>query len=316
MRISPLIQTTLFDVAEWEVDSEFAVFPQGARAKEAVFAPSDLYDPRIISGKRYLFKRSKRSYPDQFWGEIIAYRIGCLLGVNVPPAFAAYNSNTGHCAALIEWFYTDGVELFVLGGDLLKGIQPDFDRKHGAHHNLSDNSKLMRLFSQAKLAEFNWRQWWVNALLFDALIGNSDRHQDNWGLIFFDIGNKSKCKMSPLFDNGTSLGHERFPDKFNAWRAEDFDRYIRKGTHHMRLSLEPDQASILGHAELLASAVKLWPETRDEIIERLNFSEKDLTDALSDLVALNAPVPLTTDRIAFVLRLLARRHQNLMSMFT
>jgi hypothetical protein len=45
-RILPKIQSAPFDVAEWEIDAEFGVFPQGARAKEAVFAPGVTRRPR------------------------------------------------------------------------------------------------------------------------------------------------------------------------------------------------------------------------------------------------------------------------------
>lgn len=44
MRIQPLIQTAVFNVADWEVDAEFGVFPQGARAKDAAFAPSSPHE--------------------------------------------------------------------------------------------------------------------------------------------------------------------------------------------------------------------------------------------------------------------------------
>jgi hypothetical protein len=128
MKLQALVQQRAFDVAGWEMDAEFGVFPQGARAKEAVFAPVPSPDAVIVGGKRYLFKRSKRSFSDPFWGELIAYRVGCLMGLQVPPAFAAFNSRTGHCAALIEWFYRDGAEMFVLGGDFMQMLRPDFDR--------------------------------------------------------------------------------------------------------------------------------------------------------------------------------------------
>ena len=78
MRIVPKIQAAAFDVASWEVDAEFGVFPKGARAKDAVFAPETPPEPVIIRGHRYLFKRSRLCYPDQFWAEFVAYRIGCF----------------------------------------------------------------------------------------------------------------------------------------------------------------------------------------------------------------------------------------------
>lgn len=81
MRIKPLIQSAVSDVDDWFSDAEFAVFPQGARAKESVFGSDKYSDPVIIADKR-----SNSWCPDQFWGEIFAYRIGSLLGVQVPPA--------------------------------------------------------------------------------------------------------------------------------------------------------------------------------------------------------------------------------------
>lgn len=233
MRTQPLMQKTIFDVADWESDPEFGVFPQGARAKDAVFAPLLPPEAVLVPDKRYLFKRSKRSYPDQFWGEIIAYRIGCLLGVTVPPAFAAWNSKTGHCAALIEWFYNENTESFVMAGDFLQMMHKDFDRKLGTQHNFEDNMVLLRMFSIRKiLIEPNWPQWWIDALLFDALIGNTDRHQDNWGFIFTRSEQNVSCRLAPLFDNGTSLGHERFTDRVKLWSQTSFARYIENGKHH------------------------------------------------------------------------------------
>ncbi|MXS85315.1 hypothetical protein ABO04_05120 [Nitrosomonas sp. HPC101] len=309
-RIRPLVQTDIIDVSGWEADAEFAIFPQGARAKEAVFAPSQPHEKFIVPNKRYLFKRSKRSYPDQFWGEVIAYRIGCLLGVSVPPAFVATNTKSGHCAALIEWFYIDGKEQFILGGDLVRNIQTGFDRKYGQQHNIVDIVLLMRIFSRSGLLKSGWRQWWVDALLFDALIGNTDRHQDNWGVIF----EQDSITLSPLFDNGTSLGHERFPDLVRNWSAANFNRYILKGTHHVKWSLT-DQPLISGHLQLLERALKEWPETKELTGSRLNFSNAELTGSIYDLQLLDAPLPLTRERMLFILKLLTRRHQLLKSLF-
>lgn len=309
-RIPLKIQLEAFDIAEWEMDAEFGVFPQGARAKEAVFAPAQPPDPVLLPGHRYLFKRSKRSYPDQLWGEVVAYRIGCLLGVEVPPAFVAWNSNTGISAALIEWFYVDGREAFVMAGDLLLKIRPDFDRDLGTRHNMKDNSVLLRALAQGKLLHTNWRQWWVDSLLFDALIGNTDRHQDNWGLIFHPEG----CRPAPLFDNGTSLGHERFPNRVGHWSDQELNRYIAKGTHHVRWNLD-DAVPLRSHLVLLERVMSEWPDTCAVARERLDFPAAELAHCLADLMALDVPVRLSSERHTFMLRLLNRRHELLRSLF-
>ena len=111
-----------------------------------------------------------------------------------------------------------------------KRLRPDFDRDRGSQHNLRDIEVLMRALSQHGVLSQNWRQWWAEALLFDALIGNSDRHQDNWGLIFESAGrqppNMPTGRLAPLFDNGTSLSHERFPDRVTGWSDARVDQYI------------------------------------------------------------------------------------------
>lgn len=313
MRTQPLIQTAIFDVADWESDPEFGVFPQGARAKDAVFAPIQPPEAVLVPGKRYLFKRSKRSYPDQFWGEIIAYRIGCLLGVNVTPAFAAWNSETGHCAALIEWFYEEHTESFVMAGDFLQMMHKGFDRKLGTQHNFMHNLRLLRMLSIRRiLVEPHWRQWWIDALLFDTLIGNTDRHQDNWGFIFTRSEQNVSCKLPPLFDNGTSLGHERFTDRTNQWTQAVFDRYIAKGKHHLKWSLDDP---VQGHFDLLQRAVDEWPDTLDAVRAKLNFPSETLSEVTGDLPELNAAIPLSKERYAFILRLLNERLALLKAMF-
>ena len=42
-------------------------------------------------------------------------------------------------------------------------------------------------------------------ILFDALIGNSDRHHSNWGIIYELKNNEINDYFSPLYDNGSSL---------------------------------------------------------------------------------------------------------------
>lgn len=46
-----------------------------------------------------------RRYPDQFWAEIVAYRIGSLLGAFGAPRIRGFGVAVQEaCGALIEWF--------------------------------------------------------------------------------------------------------------------------------------------------------------------------------------------------------------------
>lgn len=218
----------------------------------------------------------------------------------------------GRSATLIEWFYIDGRDGFLLGGDLLKNIQPDFDREKGERHNVQDNIRLMELFRMSGSFGQDWRQWWVDALLFDALIGNTDRHQDNWGLIFFpSVTGRRETRLSPLFDNGTSLGHERYPERIAKWRTEDFQRYIAKGKHHLKWSLDVDGVGIRRHGELLAKALDRWPQTRQIAADRLEFDFDEMVATVRQVMSYEVPERLTEARLGFIVRLLELRYQNL-----
>jgi hypothetical protein len=145
-------------------------------------------------------------------------------------------------------------------------------------------------------------------LLFDAIIGNTDRHQDNWGFIFMvpERDRPAICQIAPLFDNGTSLGHERFVSRIAGWRDADVDRYIGRGTHHMGKTRLGGFSSAK-HADMVNHAVHVWPDTCAILVERLHLLERGLLPLLDDLVELGGEVPFSVGRASFVHRLLSRR---------
>jgi len=55
-----------------------------------LYCPSPAPFAFLRPGHRYLFKRSSPRYKEQFWVEIVAYRLGLEMGIAVPPTFVAY----------------------------------------------------------------------------------------------------------------------------------------------------------------------------------------------------------------------------------
>jgi len=55
-------------------------------------------------------------------------------------------------------------------------IIPGYDLKAGKQHNFIDISIWITLFSKG--THDNYWIYWAKILLFDALIGNTDRHQE------------------------------------------------------------------------------------------------------------------------------------------
>ncbi len=306
------------DITDWQRDEEFAQYPEGARDKTLVFCPSKEPFPFLLSGHRYLFKRSTLRYPEQFWMEIIAYHLGCQMKVPVPPAFAAFDKKEQQSGALIEWFYfpQSGTQIYTPGGDFCQQYIANFDRKTGEQHNFETVMKILQDL-QIKFPFFteNWKEYWAKAFVFDALIGNTDRHQDNWGIIekftFTEQGEleeiPKEIRMAPVFDNGTSMGYSILSSKFRDYDdIKKFEKYFRKGRHHMKWSLS--DAKRMGHEEMLKRLNEKYPETREIMLDCLKYIDFiAFKDVLNKLTRLEVPVKLSAERASFVLKLVEFR---------
>lgn len=224
------------DVADWLKDEEFAEYPEGAREKTLFYCPIPSPYQFLKGEHRYLFKRSSHRYPEQFWVEILAYRLGIQMGISVPPAFVAYDRKKNQSGALIEWFLESitlfADEVFIPGGDYCQRYISGFDRKKGTQHNLETAFQIFKDLKESyPSSNLDWKNYWAKVLAFDALIGNTDRHQDNWGIIEHhfkgnDLRSYKRIRFSPVFDNGTSMGHEISPAKFDFYSDNRLEMYI------------------------------------------------------------------------------------------
>ncbi|MCD6038943.1 MAG: hypothetical protein K0S27_343 [Gammaproteobacteria bacterium] len=142
----PQLTNQAIDVTHWRRDEEFAAYPEGGRDKTLLYCPSPPPYYFLRAGHRYLFKRSSPRYPEQFWVEIFAYRIGIQMDIPVPPAFVAYDSKKNQLGALIEWFLNSipllGDAIYRPGGDYCQEYILNFDRKKGKKHNLETVSQI------------------------------------------------------------------------------------------------------------------------------------------------------------------------------
>lgn len=301
------------DISGWEIYEE--VYSEGAREKSSVYCPLDTAYPFLIPKYRYMFKQSSYRYPSQFWNEIIAYHIGEMLDINVPPAFVAIDSVKNKIGALIEWFYTEPTN-YVHGGDYLQRIIPQFDRVKGTQHNLKSVFRFGNFLKEKGYLRptENWVTIWTEYLTFDVLIGNTDRHQENWGVLWErdkNNENKPSATLSPAFDNGTSLGSEILEENLQQYlNREKLERYINKGRHHMKWSAnDPDKE---GHFSMLEKLIRQH-EGAKEIIQ-LMIAKCDLIkikEILEYLSGFKVAIFLSKERCRFIHDLIALRKEKL-----
>ncbi len=135
-------------------------------------------------GVLYFFKESYNNekgkfYKYEFYSEVIASFLGKMLGFDVLEyQIAVFNDKIG---CLSQSMINEDEEL-IEGGKYLKSFDNTF-----IIENEKPKDKYTYQLIEATLKKFNLLEIsyskLIEMIIFDAIIGNSDRHQENWGFI-------------------------------------------------------------------------------------------------------------------------------------
>ncbi len=226
------------DISDWNKDYTST---GGTRAKK-------IYSNHL--DKDYFFKGSKIDknggikYPTEFWSEIVASKIGQWLGFQLLDYNIGYDKNDRQkIGCLSESMVNSSQTLLIEGIDFLRETKSNYNpKKDEDKYTLDFILETFRYFRfDSDIEDF------IKMLIFDAIIGNSDRHQENWGFIKepkileTDTAEDNNCilslfklfsrliinkyesrnlghleietpylvsKFSPIYDSGCSLGRE------------------------------------------------------------------------------------------------------------
>ncbi|HAS55138.1 MAG TPA: hypothetical protein DCS42_13980 [Nitrospiraceae bacterium] len=236
------------------------------------------------------------------------------MDVPVPPAFVAFDSRSQQSGALIEWFYgypKDQPARYVEGGDFMVRMIPSYDREKGTQHNFRSASILTKALTDKGFLAEDGVEYWCKVLTFDALIGNTDRHQDNWGILWKGSADRRGCvSFSPAFDNGTAMGGEIVEKNFVKFNDSAYVmHYINKGTHHMKW--DSRDSARLSHADMLVRLSAIYLEKKDMMLNSLHFNMDELKYFVETLTKFKVPSPLSEARAAFILKLVGFRQKFL-----
>ena len=145
------------------------------------------------------------------WAEKIAFEVARNL--RIPAAhveLALYRDGAGneHRGSICRSF-SSGYELYH-GNQILAGLDSEYDldkRYKQSQHTASRMFSSMAIFSDNRSAD-RYRGFLANYLVLDALIGNVDRHHENWGVLRKRANGGWKGRLAPTFDHASSLGRE------------------------------------------------------------------------------------------------------------
>lgn len=187
-------------------------------------------------GERWLFKYARENTGED-WSEKLAFEIANAIGVNAAHVELAVCADQPGTLSR-SFISRDRNESLIHGNEVLAGLVLGYDRnkRFGQSYHTLDNiqAAIAKRFDGSELQAT--QQCLASYLVLDALIGNTDRHHENWGLLSQPkiVDNKvvdRGLRVAPTFDHASSLGRELLDDRIEQLLQEPQGvvRYARKG---------------------------------------------------------------------------------------
>jgi len=165
---------------------------------------------------RVLFKQGRPGTGEN-WAEKVTCELAQLLGL--PHALYDLAKLEDTLCVISPNFLVDGDELR-LGNELIEGFDKDQKFKNSAHtldaifKALRDNKVQLLEASKQKSPIREASDLFIGYLCFDAWIGNTDRHAENWGIVTkYRMTNQIINVLAPTFDHASSLGRNESDKK-------------------------------------------------------------------------------------------------------
>ena len=212
----------------------------------------------------WLFKQPTEG-TGEHWAEKISAEVARLLGVAHPKVEMA--TVEGVRGTMTESFASQAMEL-IHGNEILTGIVPGYEKAkvYGQSQHTLANILLVldKVFqSQPGVCELAKRRF-AEYLTLDALIGNVDRHHENWGLHRNRAVRQFSGFLAPSFDHASSLGRELRDEGSSRSRDELLAgdrigvRYVERG--HGGIFWSEDERRAPSPLELVRRASASYPE--------------------------------------------------------
>ncbi|MDO5557915.1 MAG: HipA domain-containing protein, partial [Clostridia bacterium] len=111
----------------------------------------------------------------------------------------------------------------------------------------------------------------LKIMFFDALIGEQDRHEENWGVTV----NKGEYKISPLYDNGCNL-LRNFKDEKYAEKYYNNECLFEKYINRSKSLIYKKNGQKYGHFELIEDVYEEYPEFIQNEVLKLNILSENI----------------------------------------
>jgi hypothetical protein len=194
----------------FDIEDEDAVIPETLGTKEKFWIWHE--------GQLKLLKFGRQGTGED-WAEKLACELaGLLLLPHAHYDLARYKGRG--CVLSLSIIEEDG--RLILGNELINRVVKNYD---GTRSYRQTEHTVSRVLASLKTFTVDYEKSWhlfIGYLLFDAWIGNTDRHHENWGLI---INREREVSLAPTFDHASSMGRELLDSEREARLVTGDTRY-------------------------------------------------------------------------------------------
>lgn len=243
-----------------------------------------------------MFKYEHEDYDcSEACSEKIAYELAKVLGFECAKIDLAYD-NEGKIGVL-NYFFSN--RFTAPHTDIVAYLNKDSNERNN-YYTISNIKSVLDDINQDLFNGF------IRIMIFDALIGEQDRHEENWGI----TEKNGEFYISPLYDNGDSLLRE-FKNSENARKyykgIKSFDAYIERSK---TIIYKENNMEKYRHFELIQYLFDNYPLLVIPEIEKL----KILTDDLIEEIVNKIPDELlTSEHKKYIILYLIKRRNILLS---
>jgi hypothetical protein len=211
----------------------------------------------------------------------------------------------------------------LLGNELLARADPDYAVGAGSKYRVPAHTVervMLNLNARAPALPLGWNRppfvqnaadTFIGYLLLDALVGNTDRHHENWGVVRLPEGT---MHLAPTFDHASSLGRNLLDEeRSERLRTKDHNRTVEAFASRATSALYRTETDIKPHAPLYAFCeAAIW--NRFAALGWLSVLDA-LTDRETDIIISDVPPDRISDAAArFAHRLVSINKRNLLAL--
>jgi len=188
-----VIRKVLINFDNWEVDED-SPFGSGASEKKWLINPE--------TKQKGIFKFPKGidigKPTGEYWAEKLSSQLAEVIGMECAKVdIGTFNGRIGSMSYMI---LKDDEEL-IEGIQYITNIYKEYNQDKFIDYKTEEPYSINMILQSIK--ETGLQNDFLIIPIFDALIGNSDRHHSNWGIVKNKID--GEIRISPLYDNGSSL---------------------------------------------------------------------------------------------------------------